>query len=79
MRILILTPGSRGDVQPYVALGGALGSRGHTVTVSTGAGFENLSEAQGLTAAPLSIDYRAMIEQPEVKRALRQILGNAFQ
>jgi sterol 3beta-glucosyltransferase len=34
MHIAILTIGSRGDVQPYVALGVAPKSAGHTVTLA---------------------------------------------
>ncbi|NIA68227.1 glycosyltransferase family 1 protein [Pelagibius litoralis] len=75
MRILILTLGSRGDVQPYVALGAALRARGHDVTLSTGQGFETMIEAQGLAAAPLSDDVRAMIQTPEIQKALRTFSG----
>ena len=73
MRVLILTLGSRGDVQPYVALGAALRGHGHQITLSTGVGFEDLIEDQGLAAAPLSIDFRALVERPDVRRALRSL------
>lgn len=75
MRILILTLGSRGDVQPYVALGAALWARGHDVIVSTGRGFEAMIEARGLAAAPLSDDVREMIQTPEIQAALRTFSG----
>jgi sterol 3beta-glucosyltransferase len=75
MRILILTFGSRGDVQPYVALGAALRSRGHEVAVSTGRGFEAMIEAGGLTAAPLSADIRELLETPEIRSALHSFAG----
>ena len=51
MRIAILTAGSRGDVQPYVALGRGLSDAGFTVRVATHAGFRQLVEAQGLEYA----------------------------
>jgi UDP:flavonoid glycosyltransferase YjiC (YdhE family) len=35
MRIFILTLGSRGDVQPYVALGQGLIKEGHQVIICT--------------------------------------------
>jgi len=35
MNVAILTLGSRGDVQPYVALGRGLAAAGHEVTVAT--------------------------------------------
>ncbi len=75
MRILILTFGSRGDVQPYVALGAALRARGHEVTLGTGRGFEAMIEAAGLTAAPLSVDIRDLLESPEIKQALHSLGG----
>ena len=75
MNILILTLGSRGDVQPYVALGAALRARGHCVTVATGRGFEAMIEAQGLAAAPLSDDVRALLQTPEIQKALRTLSG----
>jgi sterol 3beta-glucosyltransferase len=31
MRIVIIAPGSRGDVQPYVALGAGLEAAGHVL------------------------------------------------
>lgn len=74
-RILILTFGSRGDVQPFVALGAALAARGHDVTLSTGQGFDDLIAAHGLTPAPLSIDMQAMVDSPEVRAALTSPRG----
>ena len=75
MRVLILTLGSRGDVQPFVALGAALRTRGHAVTLSTGRGFEAMIEAQGLTALPLSDDIREQVRSPEIQQALRSFSG----
>lgn len=48
MRIDILTFGSRGDVQPYIALGLGLRSAGHNVRLVTLGGFENLVRGYGL-------------------------------
>ncbi len=75
MRILIFTFGTRGDVQPYIALGKALTDRGHAVTLSTGQGFEAMIEAHGLAAAPLSIDFRALLQSPEMQDALQSFSG----
>jgi sterol 3beta-glucosyltransferase len=41
MKILIITFGSLGDVQPYVALGKGLQSSGHMVTICTASRFES--------------------------------------
>ena len=75
MRILILTLGSRGDVQPFAALASALNGRGHDVTVSTSRGFEAMIAAAGARAAPLSVDIQALAQSPEIRRALRSLRG----
>jgi sterol 3beta-glucosyltransferase len=75
MRILIFTFGTRGDVQPYIALGKALCDRGHTVALSTGQGFETLIERHGLTAASVSIDFRELVASPVMQEALHTFSG----
>ena len=49
MNISIVTIGSRGDVQPFVALGRRLQSRGHKVTLNTHAHFEVFIRQHGLS------------------------------
>jgi len=78
MRILILTMGTRGDVQPYVALGRALRARGHEVTVSTGSGFDDLIEAHGLRAAPVSTDIREMLQDPAMIKSIQSVSGKYY-
>ncbi|WP_195818580.1 glycosyltransferase [Roseobacter sp. MH60115] len=68
--VLILTFGTRGDVQPYVALGKGLADRGHRVTLSTGTGFDDLISAHGLLPKPLSINVRDLMDTPDVQSAL---------
>lgn len=75
MNALILTFGSRGDVQPYVALGAALKERGHTVRVATGQGFTDLIEAHGLQSASFSVDVRELINTPTMQKAIRSWSG----
>ena len=70
MKVLLLAFGSRGDVQPYVALGAALRARGHSVTLATAQGFESLIERHGLTPASVSADIRELIARPEMQAAL---------
>src|SRR5215217_3011422 len=48
MRIVITAAGSRGDVQPCVALGVGLREAGHQVTVASWAPFRELVESRGL-------------------------------
>jgi len=49
MRITLLALGSRGDVQPYVALGNGLKDAGHTVRILTSSDFQELVTSYGLT------------------------------
>jgi sterol 3beta-glucosyltransferase len=51
MKILILTLGSRGDVQPFVALGVGLKKAAHEVTICTSSSFEKMIQEQGLNYA----------------------------
>jgi sterol 3beta-glucosyltransferase len=48
VRLTILTFGSRGDVQPYVALGGGLAAAGHYVRIATHVPYRDLALEQGL-------------------------------
>ncbi|EKV00564.1 glycosyl transferase, UDP-glucuronosyltransferase [Leptolyngbya sp. PCC 7375] len=48
MKVLIVTLGSRGDVQPYVALGQGLKTAGHEVTICTSTLFQAFITDQGL-------------------------------
>jgi sterol 3beta-glucosyltransferase len=59
MRITIPTTGSRGDVEPYVALGIGLRARGHQVCVATHINFEAAVRQHGLEFYPLGQDARA--------------------
>ncbi|MCJ7531249.1 MAG: glycosyltransferase, partial [Anaerolineales bacterium] len=48
MKVTIIAAGSRGDVQPYVALGKGLKEVGHTVRVLASQDFQSLITAYGL-------------------------------
>lgn len=54
--MLLLTSGSRGDVEPFVALGRALAERGADVRLCTHARFRSFAEGYGLRFAPLADD-----------------------
>ncbi|ATB46239.1 glycosyltransferase [Corallococcus macrosporus] len=51
MRVLISTYGTRGDVQPFVALAKALRARGHVVALCTPTGFRGMVERHGIPYA----------------------------
>ena len=44
LRIVILTLGTRGDVQPYIALGHALRDAGHTPVICASSDFKEFVE-----------------------------------
>jgi sterol 3beta-glucosyltransferase len=54
MHVTMLTVGSRGDVQPFVAFGVGLQDAGHRVRICTHPRFRALVEGQGLEFAPLA-------------------------
>lgn len=54
MRILITTFGTRGDIQPYIALGQGLLAAGHQVAIATAEGYRPLVEAYGVPYAFMS-------------------------
>lgn len=61
MRVAVLAIGSRGDVQPYVALGLGLRAAGHDVRLATHEGFRGLVEGSGLAFAPIGGDPQALV------------------
>ncbi|MDH3570301.1 MAG: glycosyltransferase, partial [Gemmatimonadota bacterium] len=61
MRITILTVGSHGDVQPYVALGVGLRAAGHDVRLATHEPFRSFVSSHGLEFAPLGADPKQVI------------------
>ena len=70
MHVLILTIGTRGDVQPYVALGLGLRAAGYAVTVVTSPSFAGFVAERGLGFAPLQIDYLALLDTVEARSAV---------
>lgn len=70
MRISFHTLGTRGDVQPYMALGLQLRARGHDVQLVVPAQYAAMVRGRGLTAVPLSADFLALMDTPEGKAAI---------
>ncbi len=62
-RITILAHGSRGDVQPYVALGRGLQEAGYQVRLACPARFEAFIVENGLEFAPLAGDPTGMARE----------------
>ncbi len=62
MRIVILAIGSRGDVQPYVALGNGLHETGHSVTLATHEQYSKMIDGKGIHFAPIGGNAKHMLE-----------------
>jgi Glycosyl transferases, related to UDP-glucuronosyltransferase len=68
MNITLLTAGSRGDVQPYIALGAGLHRAGHRVCLATHDGFQELAQQHGLIFAPVASPSQALCASPVWQR-----------
>jgi sterol 3beta-glucosyltransferase len=72
VRITILTAGSRGDVQPYVALGVALKRAGYQVCLPAPQVFRTLITEHNLEYVPAKgVSPQDFINRPEIQAALR--------
>ena len=70
MRITVVAVGTRGDVQPLVALAKGLHGAGHTVCVATTLEFETLVREQALNFFKLSGSPTQMMQSPEMLAAM---------
>jgi sterol 3beta-glucosyltransferase len=61
MKITINTFGTRGDIQPYIALGKGLKQAGHAVCIFTHQIFESFVREHGLGFYPLQLDPRQVL------------------
>jgi sterol 3beta-glucosyltransferase len=77
MRISIVSVGSRGDVQPFIALGLGLQQSGHQVTLATRSKFKQFVTVHGLDFAAVERPKRAAAQQKE-KDALILAGRNTF-
>ena len=79
MKILISSFGTRGDVQPYLALAVGLQRAGHQVTLSTSGIYSDWIHAYGVKTQPSRFSFQEVMQQPEAqavrnKNLLRQIV-----
>ncbi|MBZ0289457.1 MAG: glycosyltransferase, partial [Anaerolineae bacterium] len=65
MNITIMTVGTRGDVQPYLALAKGLQTAGHAVKVATDSKFESFVRGAGVEFVPMRADYYSLMDSPE--------------
>jgi sterol 3beta-glucosyltransferase len=72
MRIAIIAPGSRGDVQPYIALGKGLEKAGHVVRLVTHQNFEVLVSSHGLEFWPVEGNVKDIAQSKEMRELLEK-------
>jgi sterol 3beta-glucosyltransferase len=62
VRVLLLTFGTRGDVQPYVALAAGLNLAGHDVALCTAEGYRELVESAGVAYLHMDNEMLALVQ-----------------
>jgi sterol 3beta-glucosyltransferase len=72
MQIAIFGLGSRGDVQPYAALGKGLKEAGHTVRLVTNENYKEIATANELEFYPVSGNVQDVVESPEMRSLLEK-------
>jgi len=77
--IVLLTIGTRGDVQPFVALGLRLRERGHRVRICTCERFKEFITSHGLEYGCLDDGLLQFIESDRVREMIGSRRNNIFQ
>ena len=72
LRIALLAPGSRGDVEPYIALGVGLENAGHVVRLVTHANFETLVTSHRLEFWPVKGSVQDIAQSPEMRQLMER-------
>ena len=67
MRVLLAPHGTRGDIQPMLALAVALRARGHIVRFSVPRGFLEWLGACGFEAVSNDVDIEAEMQAPDAR------------
>ncbi len=70
MKITIVTLGTRGDVQPYIALALGLIRSGHDVTIAIPINFKSFVASYGLKYYPVQVDYESFLNSKEIKNVM---------
>ena len=72
MRIVIIAPGSRGDVQPYIALGKGLKNAGHFIRFVSHHNFDSLVKTYGLEFWSVDSDVQGIVENNEMREKIEK-------
>jgi sterol 3beta-glucosyltransferase len=78
MKISILTLGTRGDVQPFVALAQKALEKGHQAVICTGKTFKPFIEEAGIEFIEAASDLMAMLETAEGQMVFKHALHHPF-
>lgn len=78
MRVTILAIGSRGDIQPYLALSKGLIEAGCTVRLATHAAFETLVHSYAIPFFPLDDDMQEVFQSERGRKALSEGMRLSF-
>lgn len=70
MKITILSVGTRGDVQPYIALGLGCRAVGHEVHIAAASNFEEFVRSCGLGYTRLEANFRELMETSLVQELM---------
>ena len=70
MKVAIHSLGTRGDVQPYLALAGALGEAGHEALLVAPAQFATAARQRGIPFVALPAAFLDLMHEPEVAAAM---------
>lgn len=70
MKIAVIAPGSRGDIQPFVALGKGLMEAGYTIRIITNLDHETLVKSHGLDFWPIEIDIQDYVQSEKMRMVL---------
>lgn len=68
MKIVLVSVGTRGDLQPFVALGHALQQSGHEVLIISARNEEQFVRDHGLNFYGLAVDIQELMGREEVKK-----------
>ena len=72
MRIAIVAPGSRGDVEPYIALGKGLVKAGHVLRLVTHQNFDTLVNSHGLEFWPIGGSVQEIAQSTEMSELIEK-------
>ena len=75
MKIFLSTMGTRGDIQPFIALGQGLQAAGHQVALCTAEGYRSFVEEHGVPYAYMANEFLEIIQSQTGQAAMESKRG----